>query len=125
MTDLIAINSQNSELVLPDVHPVDGWVAAWLNAKAGKSGSTETLSAYRDSMADFRTVLRQVGLDLDGDPHLITLAAQGWAGTSKVEGRQVAPSTFNQRLAILGSFYEYQEVRPIQQAAYLKLEWCG
>ncbi|MHB8630111.1 MAG: hypothetical protein ACYDBJ_28195 [Aggregatilineales bacterium] len=83
MTDLITINNPNPDLVIRDVHLVDGWVAAWLNAKAGKSGSTETLTAYRDSMADFRTVLRQVGLDLDGDPHLITLAAQGWAGTSK------------------------------------------
>jgi len=106
MTDLIPFNNPNSEPAIREALPVDGWVAAWLKALAGRSGSAETLTAYRDGMADFRDKLHQVGLDLDGDPHKIALAAQGWAGSSKV-GREVAPATFNQRLAILSSFYEY------------------
>jgi hypothetical protein len=92
MTDLIVRQAENTDLALYEANRIDGFVAAWLNAKAGKSGSHETLSAYRDSMADFRAVLHSVGLDLDGDPHLITLAAQSWAGSSKV-GREVAHST--------------------------------
>ncbi len=60
----IVPNEPNTGLAIRGVHPVDGWVTAWLDAKAGKSGSAETLTAYRDSMTDFRAVLHLVGLDL-------------------------------------------------------------
>lgn len=88
-------------LALPTAAPsFDFLIAAWLDDKAGRSGSARTPRAYADAISSFRSALHQVGLDLDGDPTLVALAAQGWAGQSNP-----APATFNQRLAILSSLY--------------------
>lgn len=81
---------------------LDGLIAAWLDAKTRKSKSEKTHRAYRDTIASFRVALVAVGLDLDGDPQLLALAAQGWAGQG-----DPAPATFNQRLAILSSCYTF------------------
>lgn len=77
-------------------------VAAWLAAKAERSGSAKTQRAYTDAIAGFRQLLARAELDLDADPQIVGLAAQGWAGQGAP-----APATFNQRLAILSSFYSY------------------
>ncbi len=81
---------------------LDHCVAAWLHAKEGRTGSERTRRAYADALAAFRTVLQRAGQELDSDPALIALAAQGWAAHNSPK-----PSTFNQRLAILSSFYAY------------------
>jgi len=52
-------------------------------------------------------MLAGAGLDLDSEPATLAPLAQGWAGYSAREGQAVTPSTFNQRLAIVSSFYEY------------------
>jgi integrase len=51
-------------------------------------------------------VLQTGRLDLDSDPRAVALAAQGWAGQGAP-----APATFNQRLAILSSFYSFARKR--------------
>jgi site-specific recombinase XerD len=79
---------------------------AWLDAKASRSASRKTATAYHQTLADFRETLARSGHDLDSAPHLIALAAQGWAGHSK-RGDRVTPNTYNQRLSILSSFYTY------------------
>lgn len=79
---------------------------AWMDAKAKRSESNKTKKAYQDALLDFRTTLQSQHLDLDSEPALIAPLAQGWAGQS-TERENVAPSTFNQRLAILSSFYRY------------------
>jgi integrase len=81
-------------------------VAAWLDAKANKSGSAKTKRAYTDTLDSFRSQLVASGLDLDADPRALALAAQGWAGRDNP-----AAATFNQRLAILSSFYVFARKR--------------
>jgi integrase len=89
-------------------------IAAWLDAKSGRSGSAKTLAAYRETLRAFRALLGRHDLDLDGPtPELATLA-QAFAGATHPSGRGrpardgvVSPSTFNQRLAILSSFYTF------------------
>jgi len=81
-------------------------ISAWLDEKTGLSESDKTHAAYQETLTQFRDLLTARGLDLDAATSLVFPLAQGWAGSSTV-GRMVAPSTYNQRLAILSSFYEY------------------
>ncbi len=92
-------------------HPIDLAIAAWLDAKAKRTGSAKTATAYATTLTAFRALLRDHGLDLDGDPALIGLAAQGWAGRG-----DPAPATFNQKLAILSIFYSYALKRDLLRA---------
>lgn len=98
----------------PDVSALDLAIAAWLDAKAQRSGSAETQRAYHDTLASFRAACQSVGLDLDAQSvRDLALVAQGWAGRARdgnrspQDARTVTPATFNQRLAILSSFYTY------------------
>ena len=100
-----------SETTLVTVSPLDETIAAWLQAKTQKSSSTKTRRAYEDTLTAFRVTLQHAGLDLDRvrepeDRRQIAFLAQSYAAWS-VSGKQVAPATYNQRLAILSSFYRY------------------
>jgi integrase len=86
----------------PPAPPVDLLIHAWLDEARGQSGSARTERAYRDGLGAFRAHLLAVGHDLFSPPDLVALAAQGHAGRGNP-----APATFNQRLAILSSFYRY------------------
>jgi integrase len=100
-----------AELATVEARPaLDLAVAAWLDSKRGRSGSTRTHAAYADTLADFRRALAAAGLDLDGDGRAVALVAQGWAQGSK-RGRSVKPSTVAQRLNILSSFYQFARRR--------------
>lgn len=81
-------------------------IAAWLDAKRGRSGSAHTAKIYQTTIADFRATLQQAGLDIDSAPRTIALAAQGWAGRGAP-----APATHNRRLAVLSSFYTFARKR--------------
>src|SRR5436305_11188730 len=97
---------------------IDVAIKAWIEAKTRRSGSEKTRKAYEDTLIAFRSLLWQTGRDLD--PYLnvgedteeahreaiaeIALAAQGFAGLS-VKDKVVSESTYNQRLAVLSSFY--------------------
>lgn len=83
-----------------------GVITAWLAAKAGRSGSAKTKRAYTDAARSFRQTLQAVGQDLDADATAVALVAQAWAAQG-----EPAPSTFNQRLAIISSLYTYGERR--------------
>lgn len=89
---------------------IDQMITVWLDEKFKRTGSEKTRKAYGDTLTDFRATVQSFRLDLDGDPRQINLIAQGWAARrsegSHREG-DVARSTFNQRLAIVSSFYEY------------------
>lgn len=96
------------DLALPDLPQdfqpdVDQMITIWLDAKTQKSGSGKTSRAYADTMQSFRSMIWQAGADLDTPrPSLISTAAQGWANQG-----DPAPATFNQRLAIISSFYQF------------------
>lgn len=86
----------------PPRAPLDLTIVAWLDAKQGRSGSERTRRAYHDTLTAFRGALHSAGLDLDGNAQTLALVAQAWCGHS-----DPAPATFNQRRAILSSFYVY------------------
>src|SRR5439155_5213377 len=86
--------------------PVDLAIVGWLDAKFHRSKSERTRHAYEDTLRTFRSGLQQKDLDLDGDRAPVALVAQAFASFS-VQGREVKPATYNQRLAILSSFYVY------------------
>jgi site-specific recombinase XerD len=104
-------------LATVDVIPpsaIDLAVAAWLDAKGRRSHKTHV--AYSSTIAQFRAALRAQGLDLDtlarddgygrNQRRDITLIAQAFASFS-ARGKAITPATFNQRLAVLSSFYDY------------------
>lgn len=92
---------------MPTTMTLDQCIKAWLTAKTGKSGSQKTATAYADGLTEFRSLLQSVGHDLDSQPSIIAPLLQGWCAFCKREGEEVAPATYNQRLAILSSFYRY------------------
>ncbi|MDP9310500.1 MAG: tyrosine-type recombinase/integrase [Chloroflexota bacterium] len=93
MTDLI-LGSDEQRLELA--------IVAWLDAKSQRSGSVKTAAAYRSTLQSFRSYLWGHQVDLDGPAQVIALLAQRWAGSGTP-----ASATYNQRLAILSSFYGY------------------
>lgn len=95
-------------LIVPG--PLDGFIMAWLSEKVGRTGSAKTKAAYQDTLQSFRVALSSVGLDLLDDPVKVRLVAQGWATNRSADSRRsgdVASTTYNQRLAIVSSFYAY------------------
>jgi integrase len=85
---------------------IDLALAAWLDAKATRSGSLRTAGTYHTLISAFRNLLISRGLDLDADTALVALLAQAWAGNGNP-----APATHNQRLAVLSSFYSFARRR--------------
>jgi site-specific recombinase XerD len=81
-------------------------ILGWLDAKRGRSGSQRTWRTYADTLTAFRGALNLEGLDLDGPPTPVALLAQAWAGTNE-DNSSPAPTTYNQRLACVSSFYRY------------------
>src|SRR5262245_49711027 len=85
-------------------------VEQWLLDKYILTQSKSTVTAYRDSLLSLRTHLQERGLDLDSQASEISAAIQPWASLrlpgSKRRG-SVAPSTYNQRIAAVSSFYRW------------------
>src|SRR6266849_3638049 len=94
---------------------LDKAIAEWLEQKRIRSGSERTYDAYRETMESFRLMLWHGNIDLLDNPTAIQRLATIWANTrngqTRRPGEDVSPSTYNQRLAILSSFYTFvQEV---------------
>nr|MBF6615066.1 tyrosine-type recombinase/integrase [Chloroflexota bacterium] len=81
-------------------------ILGWLDAKRGRSGSERTWRTYADTLTAFRGAISHEGLDLDGPPTPVALVAQAWAGKNE-DDTTPAPTTYNQRLACVSSFYRY------------------
>lgn len=92
--------------------PLDLIIAGWLDAKFRRSQSQRTLEEYARALSVFRTGLQREGLDLDAPAAKIAMYAQAFAGFSTT-GKIVAPATYNMRLNILSSFYEYARKRDV------------
>ncbi|MEN9934325.1 MAG: hypothetical protein RLZZ387_904 [Chloroflexota bacterium] len=89
---------------------VDTMIAAWLHAKQGRSDSERTAKVYSATLGSFRAALQRGGLDLNSSIELVALALQGWAGSSDEKtGSAPRPATFNQRIAVVSSFYTYAQ----------------
>jgi integrase len=99
--DLIVIN--NGAVQTHTHNPVlELAIRAWLDSKANKSGSERTARIYKDYITGFRSKLQEWGHDLDSLPEIVAPAAQDWCGRE-----QASASTFNQRKAVLSSFYTF------------------
>jgi integrase len=90
-------------------------LAAWLAAKSKRSNSSKTAHAYQETIQQFRAALQKTGLDLDGPSAAVAIIAQEWAGWSTTPDKQVEAATYNQRLAILSSFYNYARKQGLLQ----------
>ena len=88
------------------VPTLDDTVALWLKEKISRTDSEDTRKSYEPAIAQFRALLQHADTDLDGDPRFISMMAEGWAGHA-TRKEKIAPTTFNHRLAIISSFYEY------------------
>src|SRR5882762_403463 len=89
--------------IAPERMMLDQAILAWLDEK--RADSERTADAYEKTLNDFRDTLQSAGLDLDSEPALVALIAQGWARHSRRPGAQVTATTFNQRRSIISSFY--------------------
>jgi integrase len=89
--------------VLPSMAQViEGWLLT------SKSDSEKTRKARRDTFAQFCKALAAEGLTLASPVGAIASFASRWAGHSaKGETVKVAPSTHNQRIALISSFFAY------------------
>lgn len=104
---------------------IDVAVVAWLDAKYRRTGSERTRGAYARAIGDFRAQLARYGADLASEPRVVAAVAQVWAAGRHGMPRtrrggslggahaslNVSPNTFNQRLAILSSFYAFARKR--------------
>jgi site-specific recombinase XerD len=94
-------------LATPATSDIDLLIAAWLDSKFSRSGSQRTRQEYATCLDNFRRGLRRAGLELDSpNTSQVATLAQAFASYS-ARGKQVAPATRNQRLAILSSFYVF------------------
>ncbi len=108
-----------TQAITPYQFTIDAAVAEWLAQKETRTGSRKTRQAYEDTMRQFRAFLAHGGLDLLSAPIDIARVAALWANmrtdTSRRPGADVSPSTYNQRLAILSSWYTFvQEVYKLE-----------
>jgi site-specific recombinase XerD len=78
-------------------------VAGWIHEKAGLSGSEKTKTIYQRAITSLSIYLLHWNVRLDSKPSQVRIYTQAWAAL----GNNVAPATFNQRLAIISSFYDY------------------
>jgi site-specific recombinase XerD len=94
-------------------YPLETAIVLWIHEKGKRSKSYKTRRAYADTLAHFRVLLRQAGVDLDGPTREVATIAQGWAALPKPDGSPVAATTHNQRLAILSSFFSFVRKRKL------------
>jgi site-specific recombinase XerD len=90
---------------------------SWLKDKSSRSQSRKTREAYETAIYDFRSYLAEAGIDLDGPKSAVRAGAKAWADSRQPYDKNgkllhnadkpVSAATYNQRLAILSSFYKY------------------
>lgn len=109
-----------SQALIPHQFTLDSAITEWL-AQKQTTGSERTVKAYRENMQAFRAFLARGNLDLLDAPVDIARIATLWAnmrnplGEARHPDQDVAPNTYNQRLASLSSFYTFlQEVYHLQ-----------
>src|SRR5260370_36963654 len=88
-------------------------ISAWLASKSKLSDSARTHRNYVDVITAFRAALQRASLDLDSSTPDVALVAQAWASKAFGGVSDVSPSTYNQRLAVLSSFYTFARKRQL------------
>lgn len=85
-------------------------IELWLRAKYARTQSKCTEETYGETLLSLRAYLQARGMDLDSVAVDIAPFLQAWASqrvaASKRQG-EIAPSTYNQRIAAASSFYDW------------------
>ncbi|HEX6477243.1 MAG TPA: site-specific integrase [Ktedonobacteraceae bacterium] len=102
---------------------IEASIAEWLEQKRlTRSGSAKTITAYRETMQQFRDLLAGGGFDLLSNPIDVARLAPLWASARlpaplKKDGTpnrrhtgEVSPATYNQRLAAISSWYTFVQL---------------
>ncbi|GHO89526.1 tyrosine-type recombinase/integrase [Dictyobacter formicarum] len=96
------------------------FIEEWLLDKYALTQSKCTEATYRDIVLSLRQHLQERELDLDSAAEEVALVIPLWASLrasgSKRQG-SVAPSTYNQRIAAVSSFYRWMIERDIYSGA--------
>ncbi len=92
--------------------PLDVAISGWLDSIFHKSQSERTLTEYARTMQRFRAGLHREDLDLDADPARLAFYIQAFCGFS-ARGKPISGATYNQRLGIISSWFEYARKRDI------------
>ncbi len=106
-----ALEGRKGVQPLEDPHDAIGQtVETWLTQNYPPVSSETTATIYRKLLNSLRTYLGLQGLDLDSPDQQLARQIQTWANqrtpNSKRQG-DVAPSTYNQRIAAINSFYTW------------------
>lgn len=112
-----------------DPNSIRGVCLGWLREKAGLSGSKGTENLYGRYLASFRATLQANGLDLDSPASAVRPYAEAWASRGRDENG-VSGATYNNRLSILSSFYDFcirhdipwAKTNPIKAASMRKVQ---
>lgn len=89
-------------------HSLDDMIEQWVRAKFQITKSERTAKAYIETLIRFRSWLQRHDLDLDSPAQVIVPKALEWLAQSRHPSKkEVTAGTFNQRRAILSSFYTY------------------
>jgi site-specific recombinase XerD len=100
-------NNSNEAVKKPtnNAPPIEEQISQWLLARA--SNSLDTERSYTGFITNFREFLHVHDLELDSEdvPTLLSLV-QTWADTG-IRQSIIAPSTYNQRISSIRSFYRF------------------
>src|SRR5436190_15377461 len=91
-------------------------IELWLTDKYVLTQSKCTMTTYREIVSSLHSYLLALGLTLNHPASDITPNIQTWAGLRSASKKQlgsVAPSTYNQRIAAVSSFYQWAIERGI------------
>src|SRR5258707_15265872 len=94
-------------------YPFELTISAWLDSKSKLSGSARTHRNYADVITPLRAALQRADMGLDSSTPEVRLVAQAWASKSFGGLSDVSAPTYNQRLAVLSSFYTFARKRQL------------
>lgn len=103
------LEEQRETRTYPD-EPIGQIVETWLLHNYPPTSGESTAHIYRKLFFSLRVYLQAQGLDLDCSGNQLTQLIQTWASLRTPNSRhqgQVAPATYNQRIAAINSFYSW------------------
>jgi site-specific recombinase XerD len=115
-SDFVPCGPENEKsILLQDANPnensaISSAINMWLDEKKIRTNSQRTIATYRDTLQQFRTYLHSLNLELNNNSYTLAKTVHEWASSSSPRRTQpafISPATYNQRLSIVSSFYQY------------------
>lgn len=119
MLPVNAAQSRHLALLDPSLsdNRVEAAITKWLHQKQQRSQSQKTFTVYRDTLTGYRRMLLDHQHDLDSllteeQVRSVELVTQAWASAPRSrDGKPVAAATYNLRLNVVSSFYQFCQRR--------------